>query len=150
MKKELIIETVSYLLILLFLYTGISKFIDFDRTVFNLEQAPIVHYLPRFWGIVIPTSETIVAFLLFFPKTRHIGLLCSFMMMLTFTLYVAYMLTFLTGLERPCSCGGIFQKMSWRMHLLVNSIFTVMSLIALFLQTKLNGNNFIKMESAGA
>jgi hypothetical protein len=51
--------------------------------------------------------------------------------MALFTVYVGYNAFFLTHKERPCTCGGIIEKMSWNQHVVFNMAFTVLALFAL-------------------
>ena len=133
MKKDIIIEIISVLLIILFVYTAASKLFYYDDFYRSLLRAPLKPFT-RVISLVVPTLELVTALLLLFPRFRNWGLYGSFILMTVFTLYVGYILSFAHHI--PCTCGGIIQKMSWRQHLTFNSIFTLLSIIAIRLNNK--------------
>jgi hypothetical protein len=134
LKKETIVDIISALFILLFLYTAISKSYEIGKTQAVLYNTPVLKNfaLEAAWGIVI--IEYIVSVLLFFPKTKRTGLYSSFTLMLAFTIYIALMMAFSPDL--PCSCGGIISKMTWTQHLIFNIIFSALAFIAIRLYRK--------------
>lgn len=131
--KYIFIEVVSYLFILLFLYTGIMKLIDHLIFYYAIAKSYILYRFASFISWIIPILElSIVAFLLF-PKLRRKGLYFSFFLMALFTIYVGYNAFFTTHKEQPCTCGGIIEDMSWVQHFFFNTTFTVLALIAILL-----------------
>ena len=140
MKSKIFVEVISYLTILLFLYTSINKIIDFSGFELDISQS-----FGWFWGpiitIAIPAGEIIISIALFIPKFQKIGLYAALAMMFAFTLYVGYMLLFLTAHDRPCPCGGIIRKMSWPQHLIFNIIFTTLLLFAVLVKNKILTSN---------
>lgn len=128
------LELIAAAFILLFVYTGISKLIDIQNFEMVLATSPILKkfYLPIAWGI--PISELIIAILLFFQKTRKLGLLFSLVFMVGFTSYIFYMIYFTPDL--PCSCGGVLSQMTWKQHLIFNLFFTILALIGLLINYK--------------
>ena len=139
MKKEILADIVVALFILLFSYTALSKFLDYNRFVFQLQLAPVplIKYIAPAMGVIIPVIETLlVLFLiasLYKPKLVVKALLGCIVLMLVFELYISAML--LSGLHLPCTCGGIISKMSWTEHLLFNVCFIILG-IAAIIQTK--------------
>jgi len=136
MKRSTIIEMISFAFILLFLYVGISKFVDFKNTQFDFNQAPVIGRYPTLFATIIPLLEIATAICLFVPRWRKIGLFATSTLMIIFTVYVAYMLRAYTAYERPCSCGGIMRKLSWQSHLYFNIIATALSFFAIMLFRK--------------
>src|SRR5258706_16059953 len=134
MKRNLVIEIISSLLILLFVYTGINKFLAIDSVKLVLKQYPLIGSMPNIiaWGL--PITELVVAILLFIPRTRLRGFYASLLLMTAFTLYLGYMLIFTTKL--PCTCGGMLQKLSWPQHFVFNIFFVLLSLAGIFLIKK--------------
>jgi hypothetical protein len=63
-----------------------------------------------------------------------LGLLASFGLMTVFTIYIAYML--LTSSHLPCSCGGVISKLSWKEHLWLNVLLSVLAAFSLCLQQR--------------
>lgn len=128
-RKAIYVEVIACFLILLFAYTGLSKLIERSNFEAVLWGSPIIESKAKIvsWAVVI--SELLTVALLIIPKFRRIGLWLSFFLMLAFSLYVTYMMVFSD--HRPCSCGGIIQKMSWTQHLIFNWVVTGLTLIAL-------------------
>lgn len=131
--KHLIIEGVSFLFILLFVYAAVSKLLIYEHFQVQLEQSP---YLNAFadllaWGI--PAIELLVASLFFLPKLKLIGLWSSFTLMVIFTTYIIIVLNFSNSI--PCSCGGVIESLSWNQHLIFNTGFIVVAALGLLLVT---------------
>jgi len=139
--KRKIINIASYLYALLFLYTGIAKLLDQDTFKQALYKSPLPTRLTPVFAIGIPLLELLVAFALllpFFrtaPLSRKRGLYVGTALMAIFTLYIGYMLKFEHG-HLPCSCGGIISKMNWHQHLYFNSCFTLLGLLAIWVNNR--------------
>ncbi len=134
MKKNTIVEIIAALLILLFVYTGVSKFLTIDRFIHVLGESPLIGKVSSLIAWVLPITELFIAGLLFIPRTRSIGLYSSFILMLIFTIYLGYMLAFTPNL--PCSCGGVLQQMSWPQHFIFNIFFTMLALSGIWLSRR--------------
>ncbi|NML23010.1 hypothetical protein HHL16_19185 [Pseudoflavitalea sp. G-6-1-2] len=134
MSRSTAIETISGLLILLFMYTAISKFVSFKTFMVMLKLSPLVksHFL--FVAFAVPIVEIIISGLLFFQRTKKIGFLSSFILMLIFTLYIAYFMLFAD--DKPCSCGGVISQMTWGQHLVFNIFFTFLAFLGYRLMKK--------------
>lgn len=132
MKKSTLAEIIAIWFVILFLYAAICKIVDF--TVFRIQigQSPVLK--PVAWWIawLTPVIEFVVSILLFLPKTRLKGLRGAFGLMTAFTLYVIAIMTLDASL--PCSCGGVIEKLSWKGHLIFNSINTVLALTGVQLE----------------
>lgn len=139
MKKYFALETICFLLILLFVYTAVSKFINFDNFKFVVTQTPLLRPIARIMAIAIPATELIAACMLLITRFRKIGLYASFVLMAAFTGYVVYALYF--SPKVPCACGGIIRQMSWRQHLVFNSAFTIAAFIAIRLHNRLSNSD---------
>lgn len=135
MKKNIALEIICFLLILLFVYTAVSKIINFDNfSTFVINQTPLLRPIAGIMAIAIPSAELIAACMLLIPRLRKIGLYASFVLMAAFTGYVVYALYF--SPKVPCACGGIIRDMSWQQHLIFNSTFTIAALVAVRLHNK--------------
>lgn len=143
MKKALFIDIVTVSFIILFLYTGISKLMDFSVFKEQLNTSPILRPFSGIIGFGLPIIEFAVTILLVIPKWRLRGLYFSLALMILFTAYIIGILNY--NEELPCSCGGIISEMSWTQHLFFNSAFIVLATIAIKL---LRGTN--KMDSAAS
>jgi uncharacterized membrane protein YphA (DoxX/SURF4 family) len=138
--QSLIVEIISILYILLFVYAAVSKLLDFENFQVQLGQSPL---LSAFAGVVsyaVPIVELFIALLFIFPKYRLGGLFSAFSLMVLFTTYITIILNFSSFI--PCSCGGILEKMGWTEHLIFNLVFVVLAFIGilLLLPTKTDRN----------
>jgi uncharacterized membrane protein YphA (DoxX/SURF4 family) len=137
--KHVIIELICFLFVLLFVYAAISKLIDFENFQVQLGQSPLLSAFagPTTW--IVPIVEIVISGLLIFPKARLIGLFGAFSLMVMFTAYIIIILNFSSYI--PCSCGGILEKMSWKMHMVFNIIFIMLAVAAILLIQKNNDKN---------
>ncbi|SIO49337.1 MauE/DoxX family redox-associated membrane protein [Chitinophaga niabensis] len=129
--SKIIIELIAALLIVLWIYTGLNKMMDYSTFKTQLGRSPFIQSLAGFIAIALPVGEIILASLLVFKKTRKLGLYLSFGLMFLFTGYIWLMLNY--AYDLPCSCGGVLAKLSWGDHLIFNSGFTILSLIGIIL-----------------
>lgn len=129
--KNIIIETVCLLFILLFVYAAVSKLTEFQNFRAQLGQSPLLSAYTGFVSIVVPVTEILIAILLVIPKLRLIGVLLSVSLMILFSVYIIIILNLSSFI--PCSCGGILQNMSWKEHLIFNIIFVIFGIWTLFL-----------------
>jgi len=134
MKRNLIIEIISSLLILLFVYTAISKLLDYSSFKNVLSRSPLIANKAGIVALALPITEGLVSLLLFIPCTRIWGFYGSVAIMSVFTLYLAYMINFTPKL--PCSCGGVLKQMTWNQHLIFNIFFLALSVAGLVLERK--------------
>jgi len=134
MKRSFFIEIISSLLILLFVYTAISKLLDYTSFRHVLSQSPLVGSQAAIASIALPVTELFIAALLFMPRTKLWGLYSSSALMALFTLYLGYMIAFTPNL--PCNCGGVLKQMTWNQHLVFNIFFTLLALAGIILYKK--------------
>lgn len=132
--KTRVVEFISYFFILLFCYASISKIMDFENFQIQISESPLLSAYAEFIPFAIFILELIIAGLLCYRKTRNIGLIGSFILMLVFTGYIALILS--TTEKLPCSCGGILEKMSWNQHLIFNIGCVLLAAIALAMNIK--------------
>src|SRR5215217_6858645 len=118
MKRQITIEIISSLLILLFVYTASSKLLALDSFKSVLSKSPLIGEKAFFIAWALPVTELIVSLLLFIPGTRLWGLYGSAILMTAFTTYLGYMIAVSPHL--PCSCGGVLKQMTWNQHLVFN------------------------------
>jgi len=141
MKKTLLLDIISSLFIILFLYTGVWKLLD--QAIFRaaLSKLPVITHYEATIGIFIPVLEVLIAVSLLSAMLkenkvlRKWGFVSSFILMALFTLYVGYMLLNYAG-RLPCSCGGIMRLMNWPQHFYFNAVFTLLALVGLILNKK--------------
>jgi putative oxidoreductase len=133
-RRNVLVEIIGSLLILLFVYTAISKLMDIPKFTFTMSRSPLIGNSASFLALAVPVIELLIAALLFVPRTRLLGLYGSLGLMTAFTLYIGYMLSFADKL--PCSCGGVIGKMTWNQHLVFNIFFTLLSLLGVVLERR--------------
>lgn len=121
---------VSYLFILLFIYAAVSKFLDFNTFQNQLGQSPLLSTYAHWIVWVVPISEILIAILLSISRSRILGLYGFYGLMVMFTTYIIIILNFTSFV--PCSCGGVLEKLGWTEHLIFNSTFIILSVIAIF------------------
>jgi hypothetical protein len=125
LKKNIIIEIISSLLIILFIYTALSKLSSYNTFIVQLSKSPFITSYANViaWGL--PAVEILISLLLVFKRTKLIGLYASFFMMSLFTAYLIIMLNF--SYHIPCSCGGVLQNLSWNEHIVFNAFFIIIA-----------------------
>ncbi|WP_316838134.1 MauE/DoxX family redox-associated membrane protein [Pedobacter nutrimenti] len=129
--KTVIVEVISALFILLFIYASLSKVLDFEKFMVELGKSPILSSLADLMAITVPALELIITGLLFIKRSQMIALYSSFCLMVMFTAYIVGILNFSPYV--PCSCGGLLQYMSWNQHLVFNVIFVLLAGIAILI-----------------
>lgn len=132
-KSQWLSEIFTYLLALLFLFTALSKLFDFRHFIRSINNQPFDNSYTPFLVYFLPGIELLAVLLLIRVKTRVPGLWLALGLMTVFTIYVA-LVTFHFYNRVPCSCAGVFQKLSWPQHLIFNMAFTMMAAIAIWLE----------------
>jgi hypothetical protein len=129
------IEAITAVLLLLWIYTGLNKVIHYDKFSFEAGRSPFLQHIAPLVAVIIPATELIISALLIIKRTRVAGLYASLFLITLFTGYVYIMLHY--AYDLPCSCGGIIELLTWEQHLIVNSLLTLLTVIAILLQSRL-------------
>src|ERR1700733_14528826 len=111
MKQAFVVELISILFVILFLYTGISKLLEFDIFREQIGVSPILRPFAPILTWALPITEFGISLMLMIPIYRTKALYGSLVLMSIFTIYVISLLVFDDNL--PCSCGGLIGLMSW-------------------------------------
>jgi hypothetical protein len=135
MKRKIIIEIISSLLILLFLYASVSKWLAFKTFIGDMNNQPFPNWMTPYLVIIIPVLEVLIAIGLIFEKTRVPALYASFVLMMAFTIYTVAVLSHAFKYV-PCSCGGVIKKLTWPQHLFFNLFFVAISLLGIWLKKR--------------
>lgn len=133
-KPVLIVDTITAAVLLLFLYTAISKLSDFENFKSVLIMSPLLRPFAGIIAWALPVAEIGIVLLLVFPKTRIKGLYTAFIMLVVFTIYIIYMVTFTPRL--PCSCGGVLKSLTWTQHIFFNLFLLLLTGTAIVLTRK--------------
>ena len=134
-KRQVMLECISALLILLFLYASVSKFLDFKTFFKEMDNQPLPNSWTPFLVWFIPCSEILLSLALLFERTRLLGLYGSLVLMGLFTIYAILILSHVFPYV-PCSCGGVIKRLTWRQHLVLNLFFVTLSVIGVIAQRK--------------
>jgi len=135
MKKSIIIEIISGLLAILFIYASLSKSLNYTTFRLQVSASPVINQFATIaW--ILPVSEIIIALLLTVNHTRKYGLYASAFLLILFTGYIVCMLAFVKHL--PCSCGGVLTRLTWEQHVLFNISFLGVCLSGIVLERKIN------------
>ncbi len=135
MIRKLSVELITALLVILFIYTALSKILDEDTFRKQMLNQPLPDALKQnlFW--LVPVSEITTSIFLIMKPVRLYGFVLAFLLMLAFTLYVGLILTN-TFAYIPCSCGGILNTLSWEAHLIFNIVFTLLAFTGIIIERK--------------
>lgn len=128
-SNELATFIPAVLLLMLWGYAAVSKIADYDKFVLQMQLAPVplMKFLGPTLGWFVPAIELALVGMLLTDRFRRLGLWFSFALLMAFEIYIATMLV--SGLELPCTCGGLISKLQWKAHLVFNAVFM---LIAIF------------------
>jgi len=140
MKKQIVIESIVTLLVMMFLYASFSKYFDFGGFQRAMYRQPFPHTFSTILIAIIPPIEVIVSILLIAGKTRKKGLWGALILMTLFTAYIAAILLHFFP-KVPCSCGGVISRLNWQQHLVFNIFFLGLAITGLIIQHKPNDFN---------
>lgn len=129
--KLLIFELIRYSLIILFLYTAYHKLTDIDGFEKNILRSKIISGYSSFIKYPLPAIEILVVILLFLNRYLLYGLYASLFLMFSFTIYLIALNNF--SMFYGCSCGGIFNEMSYANHVMINIATVALNILAIFL-----------------
>lgn len=135
MVKTILTQICVLLLCLLFVYTSASKFLDYDKFVFQMRLAPVplMKIFAPMLGWLMPTIEISIAIALamgmLIPSIKIKALYASVILLSAFEIYIAIML--LSGSHLPCTCGGIVSQMGWKQHLFFNAFFILTGILSI-------------------
>jgi hypothetical protein len=139
-KKQVTLECVCALLILLFLYASVSKFLDFKTFIGQMNNQPLPNSWTPFLVWAIPLLEIAISITLLFEYTRLLGLYASLVLLIIFTVYTGIiMLHFFAYV--PCSCGGVIRKLTWGQHLILDLFYLFISVLGIILKRRIYLNS---------
>lgn len=118
----------------LFLYTAVSKILDYRSFYATLDVLPSFNGKAFVLAPLIVISEISISCVLMIPATRIAGLYLSFTLMCAFTLYLLWAVY--NGKTLPCSCGGAFRQLSWKQHLVLNIFVLFLSVSGILIKPR--------------
>ena len=132
MKSLIVYESVIALLVLLSLYTGLSKLMDMPAFRAGMSMQPFPERVNVLLAYMLPYAEIVIAAGLVFRATRCISLYLYFLLMLSFSVYTGLIVAgYFT--KRPCGCGGIFRSLNWEVHFFINLFFLLLNAVTIYL-----------------
>jgi uncharacterized membrane protein YphA (DoxX/SURF4 family) len=146
-KRQVMLECISALLILLFLYASVSKFLDFKTFIKEMNNQPLPNSWTPFLVWFIPCSEILLSVALIFERTRLLGLYGSLVLMGLFTIYATLILVHVFSYV-PCSCGGVIKRLTWRQHLVLNLFFVTLSVVGVIAQRRKSFHSIVPTKNS--
>ena len=132
--RKALIEAISLLYVLLFIYAATSKLFDFQNFQVQVGQSPMLSIFADWISPSLICIEFLIAVMLLNRRTKMTALFFSLGLMTMFTAYIFILLHYSSFV--PCSCGGVLEKMSWNTHLIFNIFFVVLAVYAILLNAK--------------
>lgn len=140
MKLNSLVEIIALLFVILFLYTGLSKLLDYSIFKEQIGATPLLESVAPYLAWSLPLAELVVAVLLFWPPWRTAGLFAALGLMILFTGYIIYIMSEPGTL--PCSCGGIIEVLSWKGHIVFNCLSILLVMAAILMSRQRNLKNY--------
>lgn len=134
MKYKLYVDIMAGLLILLFVYTALSKLDNYSFFQAQLNLYPFIGLFGNTLSWAIPAMELLIAILLLLPAYRTKGLMAALILLIVFTVYLLLMILYTPDL--PCSCGGVIQSLAWTQHIFFNCFFIMVTFIAVLMSRR--------------
>lgn len=143
--KRVITDIACYLFVLLFLYTAANKIWKFHNFEWVLGTLPLIGKYHTLTAYAIPSAEIMTTLLLLINRTRKYGLISSFILMLSFSAYLIFMVFYAKDL--PCNCGGVISHLSWKQHIIFNLFFVMLSVVSLKFNDDIKSNYLTQQSS---
>lgn len=141
MKREHVANIITALLIVLFVYAGLIKLLDYQVFRNQLSSFPLISDYAAGMAWRLPVLELVLSYFLLWPRSRLIALYTSFLFLLSVSVYIIMMLT--GDYVIPCACSGVITFMSWTWHLWLNIIFMILAITGIWASRKKRGVYFI-------
>lgn len=132
MSKDIVLEVICFLFIILFAYAATSKLLTYEKFEVQIGQSPLLTGFGKLIAPGVIGVEFVLCIALLFKVTRKIGLIASFMLMTMFTVYILAILVY--SPYTPCSCGGILEAMGWTEHLIFNIGFVAIAAFGVIIE----------------
>lgn len=123
---KLISETLPFIFIAFWSYVGLSKLMDHQTFSRQLFAEGMSEAIANLFSYVIPIIAIAASAAVIFSGTRKVGLALSSVMLLTFSIYIGYIVFFVTPL--PCSCILLTDELSWKEHYYISCILLLLNI----------------------
>ena len=121
---------VSLFFAVLFSYASVSKGKDFDAFRRELGESPGLEGYGTAVAFGIIAVQILAVVLLCYRPSRFWGLWTTFWTVTGFAAYIAVILLYSKNL--PCTCTGLFEKMSWQGNLVFNMVLVITAFAGLY------------------
>lgn len=128
-RREILFDVVTFIFIMLFVYTASSKLMAIEGFIKVLGKSPLLGHFNLVLAYAIPAIELVLSLMLLINQSKRLGLILSLLLMVIFTVYLIYMVSSASTL--PCMCGGVINTMTWKQHIFFNIAFIAMAITAL-------------------
>lgn len=145
-KYAFILELICMLFVILFVYTAISKFLDFSLFKAQIGMSPVLAPVAKLIAWVVPLAEILDSIMLMVPAWRLRGLYFALGLMLSFTIYIILLMKLSAHL--PCSCGGVIELLSWKDHLILNCAYILFAITGIWLYRR--GHHMARLSSSNS
>lgn len=124
--------------ILLYSYTAVMKIADFKVYRIKMFRQVFPDWVSEIMVYALPAAELGMVVWLIAPyfserKLVRFGFKANIVLMASFTVYAWLAKEKVFGYI-PCACGGIFEKMEWSEHYVVNLRLTILAVVGACLQ----------------
>lgn len=133
--KPYILNTISFLLLLLWIPSALDKVVYFESFGNDILRQPFGDAFAKEVIYTLPGLELLAVCLLVSQKYRWVGYGLSSVLMAAFTIYVA-MAWMGAWAKLPCGCGKLISWMTWQQHFWFNLFFLALSIVGFALQYK--------------
>jgi len=89
MKKINVPYFIASVFIFLFTYTACVKLFSFASFRTTLSHSPLIGHFSPLIAVLLPLVGLIIAAMLFFPRSKRMGLWVSFTLIMVFSIYLA-------------------------------------------------------------
>jgi len=131
--NKIVVFIIRMLFILLFLYSGIAKLVNYTSFSIQLKEIYFIRPYSLWLTWFIPTIELLIACMLLIKPLLLKGLYACFFLTTLFTIYIIILSNI--DNEIPCSCGGLLEKIPHAFHIIINLSLTTISLIGIYIET---------------
>lgn len=121
MKKQLLSDLIALMFIVLFVYAGWIKLLDHHMFRNQLTAFDYINSFAGFLAWAVPLIHLGLALLFIWPSMRLWALGGTFILLLTYSIYIILILY--RGVNVPCACSGLFKFTSWIEQLVMNCVF---------------------------
>lgn len=141
--RTILLWQICILLALMWAAAAFGKLTDMEEFYSQLGKSPLLQGFEEVIRWMLPYGELLLVFILIYPASRLLGLYTSTFL---FSLFIAYIIAILkfSDYDVPCACSGFTEKLSWKEHLVFNSICLSISIVGILIQQGIKKHSAFK------